>query len=107
MPSWNTPYQSAPIKGCNPDTVFDMPHYYDCRPYQHDRYTFTNLDSGEQTTQEAMHAIRPVRELAGVSKWTEQLDWHLEESVHALLHGDLFRARILARILNLTIDPAK
>lgn len=103
--AWNDPHQPVPIKGCNTDTIFDMAHYYDCRPYQHDKYTFTSTETQQSTTQEAMHALLPLRGILGDTAYTEQVNYCLEESVHALLHGDLFRARLLARPLNITIDP--
>lgn len=98
-------YQPVPIRGCNPDTIFDKAHYYDCRPYQHDKYTFTNTETRQATTQETMHALLPLRDLLGPVAYTEQVNHSLEEAVHALLHGDLFRARVLAHPLNITIDP--
>lgn len=98
-------HRSAHIQGCNEETIYDQAHYYDCRPHQHDRYVFTVRSTGASTTQEAMHAIMPIFHLLPHLRGDDAL-WHMEEMVHALLHGDTTTAARLGHRLGLTIHRA-
>lgn len=98
-------HRSANIKGCNEETIYDFDHYYDCRPYQNDRYTFTVRLTGESETHEAMHALMPVFHLLPHMRGDDAL-WHMEEMVHALLHGDTETAVRLGYRLGLRIHRA-
>lgn len=97
-------HRSAHIAGCNEETIYEHSHYYDCRPHQHDRYTFTVSGTGDTTTQEAMHALMPVFELLPWLRGKDDALWCLEETIHALLHGDAVTARNLGRAIGLKIQ---
>lgn len=98
-------YRTAHIQGCNEATIYDFDHYYDCKPFQHDKYVFTVRRTGESTEQEAMHALMPVFHLLPHMRGDDAL-WHMEEMVHALLHGDTQTAARLARRLGLRLHRA-